>query len=253
MALTTETVNGTLYYPDGTAISGAFVTFTLSYTGTSSADSGTIPPTHKQVTTDGTGGFSIGLWPNELSTTASNYTVSTTFTDATTGKEVHKRLGKIQVPSTGGPHTLSELLEAGEISAGAFYLGIITQSQYDAIIAAQEEVEQAIKVVNIQTDDTGGAKTLALTDSGGILELGGTTDWTVTIPTNASVAFPVGSLLNITRTGTAEVNIVADTGVTLNGVFAGTTSVDIVWKGVALYKRSVDDWVVQGAYVEVTV
>lgn len=137
MALTTQTVNDTLYYPDGTPMAGAFITFTLVGTGTSPEDSGTIPPSTYTETTSSGGFFSVNLWPNVLGYAGTNYKVEVSYTDTTTGKYITKKAGTIQVPDEVGPHDLSELLELGSIAGGAFYLGLITQEQYDRILLAE--------------------------------------------------------------------------------------------------------------------
>lgn len=92
--------------------------------------------------------------------------------------------------------------------------------------------------------------TLALTDQSTIQEIdAGAGAVTITIPTNASVAFPIGSIIDFTTIdGTNTITLDADVGVTLNGVsggqgnFTGTN-----YESVKLYKRATDEWVVQGA------
>ena len=152
MALTTQTVNDTLYYPDGTPMAGAFITFTLVGTGTSPEDSGTIPPSISTETTDGVGFFSVALWPNTLGYAGTSYKVEVSYTDPTTGKYTPKKVGTIQVPDTVGPHNLSELLELGSISGGAFYLGLITQAQYDEIIAGVASAEANATSAGVSAD-----------------------------------------------------------------------------------------------------
>ena len=143
MALTTQTVNDTLYYPDGTPMAGAFITFTLVGTGTSPEDSGTIPSSTYTETTSSGGFFSVNLWPNVLGYAGTNYKVEVSYTDTTTGKYVTKKVGTIQVPDVAGPHDLSELLEDNVVAGGAFYLGVITQEQYDTVLNVQANADIA--------------------------------------------------------------------------------------------------------------
>ena len=98
------------------------------------------------------------------------------------------------------------------------------------------------------------SRTLALTDAGDILEIntsGGAV--VVTIPTNATVAFPIGTLITISLIDiTAAATITAAGGVTLNGVVAGSGVITATaFNGVTLYKRATDEWVVQGAIAAV--
>lgn len=93
------------------------------------------------------------------------------------------------------------------------------------------------------------SRNLLLTDARDILEIdtsGGAV--TVTIPTNASVAFPIGTKIDFTLVDiTAAAVIAADAGVVLNGVSAGSgTITSALWNTVTIYKRNTDEWVVYG-------
>ncbi len=99
--------------------------------------------------------------------------------------------------------------------------------------------------------DSTASRTLALADKGAIVEMTSASANTVTIPDEATVDFPVGTLVNITQAGAGTTTIAAATGVTLNGVSAGATDMDGRWAGAALYKRGADAWVVQGAVGDV--
>ena len=69
----------------------------------------------------------------------------------------------------------------------------------------------------------------------------------LTIPTNANVAYPIGTIISTTMLGVGILTITADTGVVLNGVTAGSGACSDQWDGVSLYKRGTDEWVAQGA------
>jgi len=97
--------------------------------------------------------------------------------------------------------------------------------------------------INTQTGTT---YTLVLADAGKIVEMNNAGANTLTIPTNASVAFPTGTIINITQYGAGATTIEGDTGVTLNGVSAGSGAMDAQYAGVALYKRGTDEWIAQG-------
>ena len=93
------------------------------------------------------------------------------------------------------------------------------------------------------------SRNLAITDSLDILEVdtsGGAV--TVTIPTNATVAFPIGTVINITLLDAANTaTLTAAGGVDLNGVTAGSGTFDGAnYDTVSLYKRATDAWVVKG-------
>jgi len=101
-------------------------------------------------------------------------------------------------------------------------------------------------IVTIRTPTTT-VHVLEAIDLGAILETTGSADVTVTIPTEASVSFEIGALINITQIGSGVATITAGAGVSLNGVVAGSVALDGPWSGAALTKRGPESWVVQGA------
>ena len=94
---------------------------------------------------------------------------------------------------------------------------------------------------------TATAHTLEVIDTGCIIETTGSSAVTITIPSEASVPFEIGGLINITQIGAGIATVAAATGVSLNGVSGGSIALDGQWSGVALVKRGADAWVIQGA------
>jgi len=68
-----------------------------------------------------------------------------------------------------------------------------------------------------------------------------------TIPANASVAYPTGTKLNVIMEGAGTTSITAASGVTLNGVSAGTGALSAQYQGVTLSKRATNTWIVTGS------
>jgi len=94
------------------------------------------------------------------------------------------------------------------------------------------------------------SRALALTDAGDILEIntaGGAV--VVTIPTNATVAFPIGTTITIALIdATNAATIVGGAGVTLNGVVSGSgTITNAAFSVITIYKRATDVWATFGA------
>jgi hypothetical protein len=67
---------------------------------------------------------------------------------------------------------------------------------------------------------------------------------TLTVPTNASVAFPVGTMITIFQTGTGQVTVAGAAGVTVNGAVGLKTREQ--WSAIVLHKRGTDTWLVTG-------
>jgi hypothetical protein len=89
------------------------------------------------------------------------------------------------------------------------------------------------------------ARTLAITDAAKILEFTNSSASVCTIPGSASVAFPDGTFINITRKGAGALSITTGSGVTLLSkssarIFSGQYSM------ATLYKSSADSWIAGG-------
>ena len=64
--------------------------------------------------------------------------------------------------------------------------------------------------------ETGTAKTLAISDIGAWIRFTATGGVTCTVPSNATVPFPIGTTLNGIQAGSGQVTFVASGGVTVN-------------------------------------
>lgn len=91
---------------------------------------------------------------------------------------------------------------------------------------------------------TGTTYTPVLADVGVAIEMSNASANTVTIPTNANVAFPIGTVLEIVQLGAGTTTIAAASGVTIRTSASMTTRVQ--YATVALRKRATDEWVLSG-------
>jgi len=93
------------------------------------------------------------------------------------------------------------------------------------------------------------SRTLALTDASDILEIdtsgGGII---VTIPLNATVPFPIGTVINFTLIDASNPAVItAPVGGTLNGIATGAGAIlSVQYNVVSMYKRATDAWVISG-------
>lgn len=99
-------------------------------------------------------------------------------------------------------------------------------------------------VTNAQT----ASYTLVLADKDKLVEISNASANTVTIPTNASVAYPTGTQINILQTGAGQTTISGTSGVTVNSTGATTASPKLraQWSSATAIKRGTDSWVVVG-------
>lgn len=95
----------------------------------------------------------------------------------------------------------------------------------------------AAQTINAQTGTT---YTLVLGDAGELVTLSNTGAITLTVPANASVAYPVGTRIDIAQINTGQVTAVGSTGVTVNA----TPSLNLraQYSGGTLVKTGTDTW-----------
>jgi hypothetical protein len=106
-----------------------------------------------------------------------------------------------------------------------------------------------VQMDTIETNPQTGNYTLVLADKSKLVEVNSGTAKNVTIPLNATVAYPVGTQIMIGQTGAGQVSIIVTGGVTLNGTPQGTTNVIKLrdqWSVVVLIKRDTDTWLAVG-------
>ncbi len=98
----------------------------------------------------------------------------------------------------------------------------------------------AFNTPNLSGDDY----ILALTDAGKFIEMDKGTAVTLTVPTNASVAFPLGTQVIVRQKGAGQVTVTPAGGVTLNNAHGLVTNGQ--YSVVALTKVATDTWTVFG-------
>jgi hypothetical protein len=106
----------------------------------------------------------------------------------------------------------------------------------DAIKALAEKVETYLLYTEARTVTA--SATLALADTGKLLTVNAAGATTITVPTNSSVAFPIGSLVGVFNLGAGTATIAGAGGVTVRN--AGAV---LQFQEVSLRKRGTDEWV----------
>ena len=84
----------------------------------------------------------------------------------------------------------------------------------------------------------------ALTERDSLIEINKASAVTLTIPTDASVNFPVGTSIDILQTGAGQVTIAGAGGVTVNATPG--LKLRTQWSSATLFKRAANTWVVYG-------
>ncbi len=90
--------------------------------------------------------------------------------------------------------------------------------------------------------------TLTLADAGRAVEINTSGGSTLTIPTNTSVAFPIGTVIEITQIGAGSITIAPASGVTLQSA-GGLLETRVQYSTASIRKRATNTWLVVGDLV----
>jgi hypothetical protein len=108
------------------------------------------------------------------------------------------------------------------------------------VTLASDGAFSAPLVRNTQTSSYG----LVLADAGRLVEVSNTGATTITVPTNASHAFPEGTQINILQTNSGQVSIAGAGGVSVNA--SPGLKLRAQWSFATLIKRGENTWVLVG-------
>jgi hypothetical protein len=89
------------------------------------------------------------------------------------------------------------------------------------------------------------AYTLVLADAAEIVEMDFATANTLTVPPNDTVAFPIGTSIDITQYGAGQTTITAGAGVTVRSANS-ETKLTSQYSGATIYKRGTNEWMLFG-------
>lgn len=171
------------------------------------------------------------------------------------------------IPSTFAPsaHTHSATdINAGTlgVARGGTGLSTLTSGSYmrgngtgNVSMRTPAQVKSDIDAMDkhfVVNNQTGASYTLALADDGALVTRNNSSANTLTIPTNASVAFPVGTVINFVQIGAGVTTVVAASGVTVNGVSAGSAAVTKRYSVGSLVKTATNSWILSGPIEDVS-
>lgn len=152
-------------------------------------------------------------------------------------------------------------LNPGVNSVIRFHLGAVgvqpdTETPSDAKELA--DILEALGLIGTHTlvadsvvetnNQTGTTYSLVLTDAGKVVELNNAAAIIVTIPTNAAVAFPIGTVIELWQQGAGQVSVAAAVGVTIRSS-GGFLKLYGQYASASLRKRATDEWVLIGDLV----
>jgi hypothetical protein len=115
-------------------------------------------------------------------------------------------------------------------------------ANFASTVTAALDVKVASYTPIIQKTDSYTLSSLTERDS--LIEINKASAVTITIPTNSTVAYPVGTSLDILQTGTGQVTVAGAGGVTVNATPG--LKLRTQWSSATLFKRAENVWVVYG-------
>ena len=149
-------------------------------------------------------------------------------------------------PETSGWH---HLISATHSSTGNYYAAQFTSDFFNSENLWYRSVNGGGALWNrvlqstIQRAEKTSAYTLVAQDVGRLIEINMAGANTLTVPTNASVPFPVGAQINILQTAGGQVTV-GGAGVTINATPG--LKLRTQWSSATLIKRATDTWVLVG-------
>ena len=121
-----------------------------------------------------------------------------------------------------------------------------TVEAYDATILKDADISDTVAPFNLtMNNQTGTTYTLVLADAGKNVTLNNASAITLTIPANASVAFPVGTTILLTQLGAGQVTVSITTD-TLNVTSTFTAVLAEQYSEAVLTKKTSTMWVISG-------
>lgn len=126
--------------------------------------------------------------------------------------------------------------------------GALTGAEQIPLVQSGATVRTTVAAITLTAVRTvsGTADTLVLADHTKVVRTTGSSAVAVTIPTNTSVAFAVGSVVTLRQAGSGALTLTAAGGVTLNVPTGHTAGARAQGSTLALHKVAADEWDLTG-------
>jgi hypothetical protein len=196
---------------------------------------------------DGTGGRTLTVAGQSVtipSTASAPVSVEIRWYDATTFRVVSAGVETDATATTAINNHIADTT-AAHAAGSISYNGSTNLSATDVEAALDElDTEKADKSVSVNAQ-TGTSYTLVLADASKLVTVSNAATHTLTVPQNSSVAFPVGTVINIARIGAGAVNVAAGTGATVNSP-GSVLGLRVQYSQATLIKTATNTWLLGG-------
>jgi metal-responsive CopG/Arc/MetJ family transcriptional regulator len=139
---------------------------------------------------------------------------------------------------------LSTSLAAKAPLATPSFTGGVTVDSSGIIFADGTQTKEGVVSRTPIVQKTASYTLSALTERDSLIEIASASGVTLTVPTNATVAYPVGTSIDILQTSTGQITVAGAAGVTVNATPG--LKLRTQWSGATLFKRATDTWVLYG-------
>lgn len=238
MALTSVTVTSNIHDVSTAGIGGTLL-YRLSGVDIEHGE-GIIVPVLESVPVAADGTSNATLWATDAGEVGRSYTVH--FTPPATGAARPEiRLGEFVLLVSDAPSIALRdlLLRSGSVTP---LTPELIQQAVDASTAAQAAAAQAVALQSaVQIRTIGGNHTAQLIDAGHLLTFSGAA--TLTIPAQASVAWPAGTVIAAAQLGAATLTVSGAEGVTITAIAPPATTQG---GALSLIRVAPDSWLVLG-------
>ena len=238
--LASPTFTGTVTIPAGASISGFAPLASPALTGTPTAPTAAALTNTTQVATTAFVRAEVAALVNSATSTLDTLgEIATALgNDPNLSSTLTTAIG-LKAPLASPTFTGTVTLPTGTVTSAMILDGTIA----NADISASAAIDLG-KLADVSTSAQTASYTLVLADKNKIVEMSVATANTLTVPPNSSVAFAVGSQINILQTGAGQTTVTAGAGVTINA--SPGLKMRTQWSYATLIKRATDTWVLVG-------
>jgi len=128
--------------------------------------------------------------------------------------------------------------------ASPTFTGTVTVAAAGVAFTDGTQTKEGVPSRTTISQKTAGYTLAALSERDSMIEMNSASAITLTVPTNATVAYPVGTSIDILRVGAGAVDVAASAGVTINATPG--LKLRAQWSSATLIKRATDTWVLVG-------
>lgn len=219
-----------------------------------------LPATAGHVVTIQMAGDNFTVSVDGVVTAAGTHTVSGSPQGTKAGAMLYPITGAISVPTTlpsmvldsfsagGNTIYIPDTADYRDDVTGIVYGPFVGGSYSDQIAFMPTQYPQGATALTggkAATVKSGTTFTFALADAGTVVETSNGSGVAATIPPHSSVAFPVGTIIEVFQAGAGQVTITAGGGVTLRSD-GGLVHTKTQYATIRLRQRASDEWVISG-------